>query len=146
MSMVGELMFFLGLQIKQLKEGIFVNQVKHVSELLKKYKMDNAIHASTPMASSTKVHHQDLNGKHINEKTYRGMIGSLLHLTTSRPDIIFSVCLCAQFQSSPKESHLTTIKRNLDTWQVQKILDFGIHKGEISFMLAILMQIMQVTR
>jgi len=62
MSMVGELMFFLGLQIKQLQEGIFVNQEKYVSELLKKYKMENVKHAGTPMASSTKLD-QDFDGK-----------------------------------------------------------------------------------
>ena len=81
MSMVRELMFFLGLQIKQLKYGIFVSEGKYISELLKKYKMDNAKQASTPMASSTKLD-QDLDGKPVNVKTYRGMIGSLLYLTT----------------------------------------------------------------
>jgi len=108
-SMVGELTFFLGLQIKQLKGGIFVNQGKYVCELLK-YKLNNAKHASNPMASSAKLY-QDPEGKLINEKLYRGMIGSLLYLTASHPDIIFSVCLCARFQSTPKESHLTATKR-----------------------------------
>jgi len=62
------------------------------------------------MASSMKLD-QDLDGKPVNEKIYRGMIGSLLYLTASRPDIMFSACLCARFQSSPKESHLTVVKR-----------------------------------
>jgi len=96
MSMVRELTFFLSLQIKQLQESIFVNQGKYVSELLKKYKMDNVKHASTPMLSSTKLE-QDLDGKPVNEKTHRGMFGSLLYLTTSRPDIMFSVCLRDRF-------------------------------------------------
>jgi len=69
-SMVGELTFFLGLQIKEFQEGIFVSQGKYISELLKKYKMENAKHASTPMASSTKLD-QDLDGKPLNEKTYQ---------------------------------------------------------------------------
>ena len=72
--------------------------------------MHEAKHASTPMATSTKLD-QDLNGKPVNDKTYRGMIGSLLYLTASRLDIMFSVCLCARFQSSPKESHLVAVKR-----------------------------------
>jgi len=76
MNVVGELTSFLSLQIKQLKEGTFVNQGKYVSELLKKCKIDNAKHAGTPMASSAKPD-QDPNGKPINEKTYRGKIGSL---------------------------------------------------------------------
>ena len=109
MSMVGELTFFLGLQIKQLNEGIFISQGKYVNELLKRYNMDNAKHANTTMASSTKLD-QDLDGKPVNEKTFHGMIGSLLYLTASRPDIMFSVCLCARFQSYPKESHLTAVK------------------------------------
>ena len=91
-SMVGEHTFFLGLQIKQLKEDIFVSQIKYVSKLLNKYKMDNATPASTPRISSAKLN-QDLDGKLINEITYRGMIDSVLYLTASYPNIMFSVCL-----------------------------------------------------
>ena len=110
MSMMGELTFFLGLQLKQNKDGIFINQRKYINELLKKYKMDQAKHAKTPMASNEKL---DLanDAKFVCEKLYRGMIGSLLYLTASRPDIMFSVCLCARFQASPKESHLKCVKR-----------------------------------
>ena len=49
-------------------------------------------------------------GKHIDHKLYRGMIGSLLYLTASRPDILFSVCMCARFQSDPRESHYLATK------------------------------------
>jgi len=124
MTMVGELTFFLGLQIKQLNDGIFISQSKYVNELLKNFKMHESKHTSTPMTTSTKLD-QDLNGKPVNDKTYRGMIGSLLYLTASRLDIMFSVCLCARFQSSPKESHLVAVKRifrylvgtkNLELW------------------------------
>ena len=110
MSMMGELTFFLGLQIKQCQDGIFINQSKYINELLKKYKMDQAKHAKTPMATNEKLD-LDQDGKPVSEKVYRGMIGSLLYLTASRPDIMFSVCLCARFQASPKESHLTCVKR-----------------------------------
>ena len=112
MSMMGELTFFLGLQIKQAKSGTFINQSKYIKELLKKFGMENAKEIGTPMSPSTKLD-KDESGKPVDSKIYRGMIGSLLYLTASRPDIMFSVCLCARFQSSPKESHLIAVKRIL---------------------------------
>ncbi|WJX24693.1 hypothetical protein P8452_13775 [Trifolium repens] len=110
MSMIGELKLFLGLQIKQQNDGIFICQEKYIKDLLKKYKMSEAKIMTTPMHPSTNLD-KDENGKHVSEKEYRGMIGSLLYLTASRPDIVFSVGLCARFQTSPRESHLTVVKR-----------------------------------
>lgn len=72
--------------------------------------MDDAKGIGTPMSASLKLD-QDLEGKSIDQKKYRGMIGSLLYPTASRPDIVFSVCLYAIFQSNPKETHLTAVKR-----------------------------------
>ena len=112
MSMMGELRFFLGLQIKQLKDGIFIYQEKYTKDLLKKYRMDEAKPMATPMHPSITLE-KDEKGKDVLEKEYRGMIGSLLYLTASRPDIVFSVGLCARFQSAPKESHLMAVKRIL---------------------------------
>ncbi|RVW33262.1 Retrovirus-related Pol polyprotein from transposon RE1 [Vitis vinifera] len=106
MSMMGELNFFLGLQIKQLKEGTFINQAKYIRDLLKRFNMEEAKTMKTPMSSSIKLD-KDEKGKSIDSTMYRGMIGSLLYLTASRPDIMYSVCLCARFQSCPKESHLS---------------------------------------
>ncbi|KAI5681162.1 hypothetical protein M9H77_02389 [Catharanthus roseus] len=94
--MMGELTYFLGLQIKQTKEGIFINQEKYTKELLKRFGMSNAKGIGTPMSSSLKLD-KDEKGKMVDEKTYRGMIDSLLYLTASRPDIMFAVCLCARF-------------------------------------------------
>jgi hypothetical protein len=105
MSMMGELRYFLGLQIHQSKEGIFINQSKYCKELLKKIGMQNAKEISTPMSTSCYLD-KDEGGKSVDESKYRGMIGSLLYLTASRPDIMFSVCMCARFQANPKESHL----------------------------------------
>ncbi|XP_014506343.1 uncharacterized protein LOC106766099 [Vigna radiata var. radiata] len=68
--------------------------------------------AATPMATNCYLD-LDEEGKAVDKKMYRGMIGSLLYLTTSRPDILHGVCLCARFQSLAKESHLTTVKRIL---------------------------------
>jgi hypothetical protein len=110
MSMMGELKFFLGLQIKQTEDGIFLNQSKYVIDLLKRFGLTNAKVYGTPMNPSTKLD-KDEKGKPVDVKLYRGMIGSLLYLTASRPDIMFSVCLCARFQSCPKESHLIAVKR-----------------------------------
>ena len=91
-------------------EDIFINQAKYVKDLLKKYGLEGCKKISTSMATSTKLD-ADEAGKAVDQKTYRGMIGSLLYLTTSRLDIQFSVCLCARFQANPKESHLITVKR-----------------------------------
>ncbi len=110
MSMMGELNFFLGLQIKQSEEGIFISQSKYIKEMLEKFKMKDAKEISTPMGSSCKLD-KDEKGKSIDCKLYRGMIGSLLYLTASRPDILFSVCMCARYQACPKESHLQAVKR-----------------------------------
>ncbi|RVW63069.1 Retrovirus-related Pol polyprotein from transposon RE1 [Vitis vinifera] len=112
MSMMGELNFFLGLQIKQLKEGTFINQAKYIRDLLKRFNMEEAKTMKTPMSSSIKLD-MDEKGKLVNSTMYRGMIGSLLYLTASRPDIMYSVCLCARFQSCPKESHLSAVKQIL---------------------------------
>ncbi|GAV75189.1 hypothetical protein CFOL_v3_18668 [Cephalotus follicularis] len=72
--------------------------------------MEHSKPCKTPMSITTKLD-KDENGKEVDQKLYRSMIGSLLYLTASRPDKMFSVCLCARFQSSPKESHLITVKR-----------------------------------
>uniref|UniRef100_I1QWR4 Reverse transcriptase Ty1/copia-type domain-containing protein n=1 Tax=Oryza glaberrima TaxID=4538 RepID=I1QWR4_ORYGL len=112
MSMMGELKFFLGLQIKQLKEGIFICQTKYLKDMLKKFGMENAKPIHTPMPSNG---HLDLNeqGKDVDQKVYRSIIGSLLYLCASRPDIMLNVCMCARFQAAPKECHFVAVKRIL---------------------------------
>ncbi|KAJ9562008.1 hypothetical protein OSB04_007168 [Centaurea solstitialis] len=112
MSMMGELTFFLGLQVKQSSKGIFINQAKYVQDVLKKYKFSEASPMRTPMATSQKLH-KDISGTSVESKLYRGMIGSLLYLTASRPDIMFCTCVYAMYQSDPKESHMHAVKRIL---------------------------------
>jgi hypothetical protein len=109
MSMLGELEFFLGFEVKQLKGGTFVNQAKYTQDMLKRFEMIGVNSAKTPM--STKVN-LDLNpnGKEVDQKFYHSMIGSLLYLCASRPDIMLSVGVCAHFQASPKESHVVAVK------------------------------------
>ena len=112
MSMIGELSFFLGFQVKQMKEGVFISQEKYTQDLLKRFKMMDCKPIKTPMASNG---HLDLDegGNPIDKTLYRSMIGSLLYLTASRPDIMFSVCMCARYQARPMESHLIAVKRIL---------------------------------
>ena len=112
MSMMGELKFFLGFQIKQMKEVTFICQTKYIKDMLKKFDMSDAKPIKTPMAING---HLDLNeeGKSVDQKEYHSMIGSLLYLCASRPDITLSVCMCAIFQVNPKECHLLAIKRIL---------------------------------
>ena len=97
MSMIGEITFFLGFQVKQMREGIFISQEKYTRDLLKRFNMDEYKPIKTPMPSNR---HLDLDegGKTIDQTLYRSMISSLLYLTVSRPDIMFSVCMCARFQ------------------------------------------------
>ncbi|GJS28894.1 retrovirus-related pol polyprotein from transposon TNT 1-94 [Tanacetum coccineum] len=110
MSMIGELNFFLGLQIKRLDDGIFFNQSKYVKEMLKKFGLEDSKPIKTPMSSETKLTREE-DGEPIDDTKYHGMIGSLLYLTASRPDIIFSIYLCAYFQEALKTSHLEVVKR-----------------------------------
>ena len=109
MSMMGELSYFLGLQVKQTNDGIFINQSKYTRNLLKKYNLQDCSSASTPMATATKLSPDE--GNKVDEANYRGMIGSLLYLTASRPDIMYATCLCARFQADPREPHLIAVKR-----------------------------------
>lgn len=90
MSMVGELNFCFRLQIKQCQDYILINEGNYVNELLKKYMLGEVKHVSTPMALNSKSDIDQI-GKSVLEKVYRGMIGSLLYLTASRPDIMLSV-------------------------------------------------------
>jgi len=110
MSMMGELNFFLGLQIKQTKNGIFISQSKYCKELLNRLEMKNAKQMATPKSTVCYLD-KDETGQSIVIKKYRGMIRSLLYLSASRPDIMFSVCMCVRYQENPKESHLSVVKR-----------------------------------
>jgi hypothetical protein len=110
MSVMGELKFFLGFQIKQMKEETFLCQTKYVKDMLKRFDIADCKPIKTPMALNG---HLNLNeeGMSVDQKIFRSMIGSLLYLCASRPDIMLSVCMCARFQANPKECHLMAIKR-----------------------------------
>ena len=112
MSMMGELKYFLGLQIKQPKDGILIHQEKYAKDLLKKFDMYKAKSISTPMHPS-QVLEANEDGEKVSYKLFRAIISSLLYLTARRPDLQLSVGICARFQSNPKQSHLNTVKRIL---------------------------------
>ncbi|GJU85083.1 putative ribonuclease H-like domain-containing protein [Tanacetum coccineum] len=110
MSSMGELTFFLGLQVKQKEDGIFISQDKYVTEILKKFSFTDVKTASTPMETQKPLL-KDEDGEEVDVHLYRSMIGSLMYLTSSRPDIMFAVCACARYQVNPKVSHLHAVKR-----------------------------------
>ncbi|GJY64176.1 retrovirus-related pol polyprotein from transposon TNT 1-94 [Tanacetum coccineum] len=109
MSMMVNLNFFLGLQIKQMEDGIFFNQSKYIKEMLKKSGLEDSKPTKTPMPTEIKLTKND-EADFVDSSKYRGIIGSLLYLTANRPDIMFSVCLCARFQENPKIAHLEAVK------------------------------------
>nr|GEV43975.1 hypothetical protein [Tanacetum cinerariifolium] len=110
MSSMGELTFFLGLQVKQKPDGIFISHDKYVVEILRKFGLMDGKSASTPI-DTEKPLLKDPDGEDIDVHTYRSIIGSLMYLTSSRPDIMFAVCACDHFQVTPKASHLHAAKR-----------------------------------
>jgi hypothetical protein len=110
MSMMGELTFFLGIQVKQTKQGTFVHQAKYTKDLVKKFNMVELKPVSTLMSSVASLG-LDEDGGAMNQREYRSMIGSLLYLTVTRSDIQFVIGLCARFQSSPRSLHRTAVQR-----------------------------------
>ncbi|GJR12031.1 retrovirus-related pol polyprotein from transposon TNT 1-94 [Tanacetum coccineum] len=110
MSSMGELTFFLRLQVKQKEDGIFISQDKYVAEILKKFDFANVKTASTPIETQKPLV-KDEEASDVDVYLYRSMTGSLMYLTASRPDIMFAVCACSRFQVTPKSSHLSAIKR-----------------------------------
>ncbi|GJU38955.1 retrovirus-related pol polyprotein from transposon TNT 1-94 [Tanacetum coccineum] len=122
MSMMGELKFFLGLQVHQSPRGIFISQSQYAIELLKKHGLDECISMSTPMA--TERLDADLQGTPTDQTTYRRMIGGLMYLTASRPDIAFATFVCARYQARPTVKHLKEVKRIF--WYLRQSYNMGL--------------------
>jgi hypothetical protein len=123
MSMMGELTFFLGIQVKQMKQCTFIHQAKYTKDLMKKFNMADLKIVSTPMSMATSLD-LDKNGEAADQKEYRSMICSLLYLTTTWSVIQFAMCLCARFQASPRSSHRTAVQRIFR--YLKHTLEFGI--------------------
>jgi hypothetical protein len=110
MSLLGELSFFLGLQIDQRNQGIFISQTKYIREMLKRFRMEDCKPVINPMQTSCKLRKYD-DSKSTDQRKYMSMIGSLLYVTTSKPYVMQEVGQVARFQALPKESHLLVVKR-----------------------------------
>nr|GFB20791.1 retrovirus-related Pol polyprotein from transposon TNT 1-94 [Tanacetum cinerariifolium] len=121
MSMIGELKFFLGIQIHQSPRGIFINQAKYTQEILIKHGMTLCDSVGTPVA--TKHLDADLSGTPVDQTKYQSMVRALMYVTASRPDIVHSTCYCARYQAKPTEKHLTAVK-----WIFRYLKD-TIHMG-----------------
>nr|GEZ98787.1 uncharacterized mitochondrial protein AtMg00810-like [Tanacetum cinerariifolium] len=109
MSVMGELNFFLGLQVLQKEDVVFLSQDKYVGDILKKFGYSDVRSSNTPMDKENPWG-KDGTGKDVDLHHYRSMIGSLMYLTASRPDIMFAVCACTRHQVTPKECHLHAVK------------------------------------
>nr|GFD10235.1 uncharacterized mitochondrial protein AtMg00810-like [Tanacetum cinerariifolium] len=121
MSMLGELKFFLRIQIHQSPRGIFINQAKYAQKILKKHGMTSCDSIGTPMA--TKHLDADLSGTLVDQTKYRSKVGALMYLTASKPDIMHTTCYCARYQAQLTEKHLTVVK-----WIFRYLKD-TIHMG-----------------
>jgi hypothetical protein len=108
MSMMGELTFFLGIQVKQMKQGTFVHQAKYTNDLMKKFNMAELKPVSTPMSSTASLG-LDEDDEVVDQREYNSMIGSLLYLTVTRSDIQFAMGLCVCFQAFPCSSHRKSV-------------------------------------
>jgi hypothetical protein len=105
------LKFFLGFEVRQLRGGTFINQAKYIQDMLKKFNMDSGVKGAKTLMPIKVTLDLDPSGKVVDQKLYHSMIGSLLFLCASRPDIMLSMGMCAQYQAAPKESYLIAVKK-----------------------------------
>ncbi|GKD66501.1 retrovirus-related pol polyprotein from transposon TNT 1-94 [Tanacetum coccineum] len=128
MSMMGKMSFFLGLQILQSPRGIFINQSNYALDIIKKYGMLSSDSVDTFMLDKSKLD-EDLQGKPFDPTHCRGMIGSLMYLTFSTPDLVFVVCMCARYQAKPTKKHLHAVK--LIFQYLKRIIDMGLWYSKV---------------
>jgi hypothetical protein len=127
-SVMEELKYFLGFKIKQLEDGMFINQTNYTLDLLKKFGMNKAKPIKTLMGINDHLD-LDMGGKPVDQKVYHSMIDSLLYLCASMIDIMLSVCMCARFQDAPKECYLRTVKRIMRYLILTPYIDLWYPKG-----------------
>ncbi|GKE41321.1 retrovirus-related pol polyprotein from transposon TNT 1-94 [Tanacetum coccineum] len=123
MSMMGEMSFFQGLQVSQSPGGIFINQSKYALEILKNFGIDSCDPIDTPMVDRIKLD-EDPFGIPVDQTRFRSMVGSLIYLTASRPDLVFAVCMCARYQVSPTKKQLKALKRVF--WYLRGTINWGL--------------------
>nr|GEX72110.1 retrovirus-related Pol polyprotein from transposon TNT 1-94 [Tanacetum cinerariifolium] len=122
-SMMGQMSFFLGLQVSQSPRGIFINQSKFALEILKKFRMDSCDSVDTPMVDRLKLDEDPL-GIPVDQTRFCSMVGSLMYLTANKPDLVFAVCMCARYQASPTKNHLEALKRVF--WYLKGAINWGL--------------------
>jgi hypothetical protein len=131
MSMMGELKYFIGFEIKQVRQGTFINQAKYKQDMLKRLDVKGANGIGTPMHLKCQLT-LDETGKSVDHMLYCSIIGSLLYLCASHPDIVLSVAMCARYQANPKESHLMAVKRIFRYLVDTPTLSYGTERTRIS--------------
>jgi uncharacterized membrane protein YciS (DUF1049 family) len=123
MSMIGELSFFLGLQITQRFEGMFISQEKYLREMLKRFQMEDSKLVGTSMVTGCKLSKDD-DSPDVDQSSYRSMIGILLYIKTSHPDIMHVVGMVGRYQSAPKQSHFLSVKRIFK--YLKEVMTYGL--------------------
>ena len=131
MSDLGLMHYFLGIEVMQSDDGIFLSQKKYVGEILNKFHMKDCNSVSTPVECGMKLH-KDHDGKKVDSTLYKQIVGSLMYLTTTRPDIMYSVSLISRYMENPTELHLLAAKRILRYLQGTRGLGIYYKKGEKS--------------
>ncbi|XP_015166475.1 uncharacterized mitochondrial protein AtMg00810-like [Solanum tuberosum] len=112
MTDLGVMKYFLGMEVLQSSDGIFICQQKYISDILNRFKMQDCKPVSTPISTGVKLG-KDEDSEKVDDSMYRSLIGSLLYLTASRPDILFVVSLLSRFMHSPRDTYFTEAKRVL---------------------------------
>ena len=123
MSDLGLLNYFLGIEVSQVKEGIFISQKKYTKSILQKFKMMDCRSEALPLAANEKFRKDD-GEKKVNNSFFRSLIGNLLYLTSTRPDIMFAASLLSRFMQEPSQVHFGAAKRVLR--YLQGTMDYGI--------------------
>ena len=123
MNDLGEISYFLGMEIKQTSKEIFISQRNYTSEILKKFEIENSKFVSTPTVQGEKLKKED-GSSPFDASIYRSLVGCLLYLYRTRPNIMFATNVLSRFMHSPTELHFKTAKRVLR--YIQSIIDFGI--------------------
>ncbi|GKB88430.1 retrovirus-related pol polyprotein from transposon TNT 1-94 [Tanacetum coccineum] len=145
MSMMGQMSFFLGLQISQNPRGIFINQSKYANEILQKFVFHKSDPVDTPMVERSKLD-EDPSGIPVDQTRYHSMVGSMMYLTASRPDLVFVVCMCARYQSKPTKKYLDAVKRVFRYLQGTINMGLWYSKDTAMALTAYAVQIMQVVK
>jgi hypothetical protein len=119
----GLMSYFLGIEVKQENDGIFISQKKYMREILKKFKMDSCNAVNTPVATGLQLSKEG-EGKSVDSTMYKSLVGSLRYLTMTRPDILYGVGLVSRYMETPRESHWLAAKRILR--YIKGTLNFGL--------------------